>query len=306
VLDKLNGITVFVQVAESRSFVGASRLLGISASAVGKSIARMEEKLGARLFHRNTRSINLTSEGSLFLERCRRVLNELEAAEQELSSFSETPRGKLRISLPLLGNVLFMQLSRFMQHYPDIQLELDFTDRLVDVIEEGFDAVVRTGQLHDSRLMARKLDSFSFYLVGAPSYFASHGYPQNVEQLQEHHCLHYKLPSTGKLEKWPLPGLAEGSELKVPATMVCNNLEMLIHMARQGLGIACVPEFAVREALAAGALVSILDDKVLRTLNIQVVWPSSRYLTPKLRAFIDFVCDGATAGLRSGNAAVNG
>jgi DNA-binding transcriptional LysR family regulator len=306
VLDKLNGITVFVQVAESRSFVGASRLLGISASAVGKSIARMEEKLGARLFHRNTRSINLTSEGSLFLERCRRVLNELEAAEQELSSFSETPRGKLRISLPLLGNVLFMQLSRFMQHYPDIQLELDFTDRLVDVIEEGFDAVVRTGQLHDSRLMARKLDSFSFYLVGAPSYFASHSYPQNVEQLQEHHCLHYKLPSTGKLEKWPLPGLAEGSELKVPATMVCNNLEMLIHMARQGLGIACVPEFAVREALAAGALVSILDDKVLRTLNIQVVWPSSRYLTPKLRAFIDFVCDGATAGLRSGNAAVNG
>ncbi|EJN17710.1 transcriptional regulator [Pseudomonas sp. GM79] len=304
-MDKLNGITVFVQVAESRSFVGAGRSLGISASAVGKSIARMEEKLGARLFHRNTRSINLTSEGSLFLERCRRVLNELEAAEQELSSFSETPRGKLRISLPLLGNVLFMQLSRFMQHYPEIQLELDFTDRLVDVVEEGFDAVVRTGQLHDSRLMARKLDSFSFYLVGAPSYFASHGYPQNVEQLQEHHCLHYKLPSTGKLEKWPLPGLAEG-ELKVPATMVCNNLEMLIHMARQGLGIACVPEFAVREALAGAELVSILDDKVLRTLNIQVVWPSSRYLTPKLRAFIDFVCDGATAGLRSGNAAVSG
>ena len=305
-MDKLNGITVFVQVAESRSFVGAGRSLGISASAVGKSIARMEEKLGARLFHRNTRSINLTSEGSLFLERCRRVLNELEAAEQELSSFSETPRGKLRISLPLLGNVLFMQLSRFMQHYPEIQLELDFTDRLVDVVEEGFDAVVRTGQLHDSRLMARKLDSFSFYLVGAPSYFASHGYPQNVEQLQEHHCLHYKLPSTGKLEKWPLSGLAEGTELKVPATMVCNNLEMLIHMARQGLGIACVPEFAVREALAGGELVSILDDKVLRTLNIQVVWPSSRYLTPKLRAFIDFVCDGATAGLRSGNAAVGG
>lgn len=291
-MDKLNGITVFVQVAESRSFVAAGRLLGVSASAVGKSIARLEEKLGARLFHRNTRSINLTAEGSLFLERCRRVLNELEAAEQELSSSSEAPRGKLRISLPLQGNVLFMQLSRFMQHYPEIRLELDFTDRLVDVVEEGFDAVVRTGQLHDSRLMARKLGSFEFYLVGAPAYFARKGYPETVEQLLDHQCLHYRLPSTGKLEKWPLSGLAEGTELKVPATMVCNNLEMLIHTARQGLGIACVPEFAVREALQAGELESILPGQVLRTLQMQVVWPSSRYLTPKLRAFIDFICTG--------------
>lgn len=289
-MDKLNGITVFVQVAETGSFVAAARLLGVSASAVGKSIARLEEKLGARLFHRNTRSINLTSEGSLFLERCRRVLNELEAAQQELSSSSDTPRGKLRISLPLLGDVLFMRLSRFMQRYPDIQLELDFTDRLVDVVEEGFDAVVRTGQLQDSRLMARKLDSFDFHLVGAPHYFARNGCPETVEQLQAHHCLHYKLPSTGKLEKWPLSGLTEANELKLPATLVCNNLEMLIHTARQGLGIACVPEFAVRDALQAGELVSILPDQVQRTLNIQVVWPSSRHLTPKLRAFIDFVC----------------
>jgi DNA-binding transcriptional LysR family regulator len=289
-VDKINGITVFVQVAETRSFVAAARLLGVSASAVGKSIARLEEKLGVRLFHRNTRSINLTSEGSMFLQRCRRVLNELEAAEQELSSASATPRGKLRISLPLLGDVLFMHLSRFMQRYPEIQLELDFTDRLVDVVEEGFDAVVRTGQLHDSRLMAKKLDSFDFHLVGAPDYFARNGCPENIEQLQEHDCLHYRLPSTGKLEKWPLPALSQGSELKLPATMVCNNLEMLIHMARQGLGIACVPEFAVRDALQAAELISILPEQVQHTLNIQVVWPSSRHLTPKLRAFIDFVC----------------
>lgn len=171
-MDKLNGITVFVQVAESRSFVAAGRLLGVSASAVGKSIARMEEKLGARLFHRNTRSINLTSEGSLFLERCRRVLNELEAAEQELSGSRETPRGKLRISLPLLGNVLFMQLSRFMQRYPEIQLELDFTDRLVDVVEEGFDAVVRTGQLNDVTSCPRRANWKSGHCQGfrmAPS-----------------------------------------------------------------------------------------------------------------------------------------
>lgn len=295
-MDKLNGITVFVQVADSRSFVAAGRLLGVSASAVGKSIARMEEKLSTRLFHRNTRSINLTAEGALFLERCRKVLRELEAAEQELSSSSEAPRGKLRISLPLLGNVLFMQLSQFMQRYPQIQLELDFTDRLVDVVEEGFDAVVRTGQLNDSRLMARTLDSFEFHLVGAPGYFASKGYPSTVEQLLEHQCLHYKLPSTGKLEKWPLAGFQDGVELKVPTTMICNNLDMLIHTARQGLGIACVPEFAVREALDNGELESILPGQVLRTLQMQVVWPSSRYLTPKLRAFIDFICGSGVRG----------
>ncbi|WP_191487039.1 LysR family transcriptional regulator [Pseudomonas sp. FEN] len=289
-MDKLNGITVFVQVAESRSFVAAGRLLGISASAVGKSIARMEHKLSARLFHRNTRSINLTAEGTLFLERCRRVLNELEAAEQELCSSSQAPRGTLRISLPLQGKVLFMQLSSFMRQYPEVRLELDFTDRLVDLVEEGFDAVIRTGQLHDSRLMARKLGNCEFHLVGAPGYFAAKGYPQAVEQLLEHQCLHYRMPSTGKLEKWPLAGLAQGTELKVPETMVCNNLDMLIHTARQGLGIACVPEFAVREALAVGELESILPGRILRTLQMQVVWPSSRYLTPKLRAFIDFIC----------------
>lgn len=290
-MDKLNGITVFVQVAESRSFVATGRALGVSASAVGKSIARLEHKLGTRLFHRNTRSINLTAEGSMFLERCRRILNELEAAEQELFMTTESPKGRLRVSMPQVGNVMFVQLARFMERYPEIQLDLEFTDRLVDVIEEGFDAVIRTGVLNDSRLMARRLGDFAFHIIGAPAYFARHGMPASVEQLALHHCLHYKLAFSGKLERWPFRDIDAVAEPKLPVTLVCNNIEMLIHAARQGQGLACVPEFAVRQDLKAGRLQSILAAQLERTLQMQVVWPSSRFLTPKLRAFIDFICE---------------
>jgi DNA-binding transcriptional LysR family regulator len=290
-MDKLNGITVFVQVAESRSFVATGRALGVSASAVGKSIARMELKLGARLFHRNTRSINLTAEGAMFLERCRRILNELEAAEQELFMTSESPKGRLRVSMPQVGNVMFVQLARFMERFPEIQLDLEFTDRLVDVIEEGFDAVIRTGVLNDSRLMARRLGDFAFHIIGAPAYFERFGVPSSLDQLSEHHCLHYKLAFSGKLERWPFRDVAASVEAKIPVTMVCNNIEMLIHAARMGQGLACVPEFSVRKDLEEGHLRSIMAPQLDRALQMQVVWPSSRFLTPKLRAFIDFICE---------------
>lgn len=144
-MDRLYSFTVFAQVAETRSFVEAGRLLGVSASAVGKSVARLELKLGVRLFHRSTRSITLTAEGILFLERCQRILAEIEAAEQELLHAATAPSGRLRVSLPLISSLVLPVLGDFMYAYPDIELDLDFTDRLVDVIEEGFDAVVRTG-----------------------------------------------------------------------------------------------------------------------------------------------------------------
>src|SRR6202142_98673 len=141
-MDSLSGIAMFVQVAETRSFTETGRLLGVSSSAVGKSISRMEERLGVRLFHRSTRSITLTAEGALFLERCRRIFSEIEAAELELSQTQERPRGTLRVSLPLVGMLMMPTLVAFMRTYPEVTLDLDFSDRVVDVIEEGFDAVV--------------------------------------------------------------------------------------------------------------------------------------------------------------------
>ncbi len=288
-MDSLSGFTVFVQVAETRSFVAAGRLMGVSASAVGKSVARLEEKLGARLFHRSTRSITLTAEGALFLERSRRILAEIEAAEQELSRAAEAPRGRLRVSLPLVSSLVLPVLGDFMRRYPEIELDLDFTDRMVDVIEEGFDAVVRTGEPADSRLSARRLGDFRILLVAAPAYLAQRGLPRHPADLAGHACLHYRFPNSGKLETWPLRRDESDPEPHLPTSMICNNIETRMSFALQGLGIACLPDFAIRDALADGRLLPVLGDYVERSGTFRVLWPASRHLSPKLRVLIDFL-----------------
>ena len=289
-MDSLNGFVVFNQVAETRSFVAAGRLLGVSASAVGKSVARLEEKLGVRLFHRSTRSVSLTAEGLLFLERSRRILAEIEAAELELSQASAAPRGRLRVSLPLVSALVLPVLGEFMRAYPDIELDLDFTDRIVDVVEEGFDAVVRTGDPADSRLSARRLGRFQMRLVASPDYLARRGMPQVPADLRAHACLHHRMPHSGKLEPWALRQLPGDPELQLPTSMICNNIETRVCFALQGLGIAYVPDFAVREPLADGRLRPVLVDHVQRGGVFHVLWPASKHPSPKVRALVDFLC----------------
>ncbi|NPD17035.1 LysR family transcriptional regulator [Xinfangfangia sp. D13-10-4-6] len=288
-MDGLNGIGVFVQVAELRSFVAAGRALGISASAVGKSIARLEDRLGVRLFHRSTRSVTLTAEGGLFLERCRRILAEVEAAGQELSQAATTPRGRLRVSLPQVSPLMLPVLGDFMRHYPEVALDLDFTDRLVDVIEEGFDAVIRTGEPADSRLTARRLGRFKRYLVASPGYLARHGRPERPEDLAAHICLHYRFPSSGKLEQWPFQRAADAPDLQLPISMTCNNMETRVCFALRDLGVAWLPEFAIRPHLASGALVPILADHLDSEGLFYILWPASKHPSPKVRALVDFL-----------------
>lgn len=288
-MDSLNGFIVFVQVAETRSFVAAGRLLGVSASAVGKSVARLEEKLGVRLFHRSTRSVTLTAEGTLFLERSRRILAEIEAAELELSQATAAPRGRLRVSLPLVSSLVLPVLGEFMREYPEIELDLDFTDRIVDVIEEGFDAVVRTGEPTDSRLTARRLGTFRSVLVASPGYLELRGTPQIPADLLMHTCLHYRFPNSGKLETWALRQEPGAPELQLPTSMICNNIETRVCFALQGLGIAYLPDFAIREPLADGRLHPILADHVERGGVFHMLWPASKHPSPKVRALVDFL-----------------
>ncbi|KAF1049123.1 MAG: HTH-type transcriptional regulator PgrR [Xylophilus sp.] len=259
-LDSLGGFAVFVQAAETRSFVAAGRALGVSASAVGKRIARLEQRLGVRLFHRSTRSIALTDAGALLLACSRRVLAEVEQAEAELSATTAVPGGRLRVSLPVVCSLVLPVLADFMRAYPDIVLDLDFTDRLVDVAEEGFDAVVRTGDPPDSGLLARLLGYFKWCIVAAPEYLAQRGYPGDSMDLMRHTCLHYRAPGTGRIERWPWRAGVAVPEL--PTALVCNNLETRVRFALRGRGIACVPDFAVRDALADGRLVTMLDHQV--------------------------------------------
>lgn len=293
-MDSLGALNVFVHAAEAGSFVGAAQKLGVSPSAVGKAIARLEAQLDARLFHRSTRAIALTAEGGLLLERCRRIFAEVEAATRELSVSQEIPRGRLRISLPLAGMLLMPILSDFMKTYREIQLDLDFSDRVVDVIEEGFDTVVRTGEVADSRLMTRSLGAFEHIVVGSPDYLRRHGCPATPEDLAQHLCLQHRYPSTGKLERWPLYRDDRFVGAGLPVTLVASTLEPLIYLAEQGQGLTCVPLFAVRRQIEAGVLVTVLDPFIKSHGMFRVVWPSNHCLTPRVRAFVDFMAAALT------------
>lgn len=295
-MDNLNALNAFVQAAEARSFTAAGKQLGVSSSAVGKAIARLEDRLGVRLFHRSTRTVTLTPEGTLFLERCHRIVCEMEQAEMELSQARAAPRGKLRVSLPLVGMLMMPTLSAFMRAWPDIELDLDFTDRLVDVIGEGFDAVIRTGEASDSRLMTRVLGSFGYKLVGAPDYFAAHGTPRTPADLAAHRCLRHRYPSTGKLEEWPLVGRRNGPAPDIATAATSSAIEPLVDMAERGLGIACLPDFAVREQVATATLVSVMEGSLSHSGTVRVLWPSSRQLAPKIRVFVDFMGENLFAG----------
>lgn len=286
-MDSLSSLQTFVRVADTRSFVDAARVLGVSAAAIGKSIARLEEGMGVRLFHRSTRSVALTAEGQMFLLRCRRILAEAEAARSELSERAGTAQGRLRISLPTVSDLVLPLLSDFAGLYPDIVLDLDFTDRMVDVVDEGFDAVVRVGEPADSRLAARYLGGFNRHLVASPAYLGKHGEPRVPADLARHRCMHYRYPSSGRLEVWPLR--YDGPEVRIPETLVCNDIQSRICFATRGLGIAFVPDHSVRKALASGDVVTVLDDYLDATSKFYLLWPSGRHVLPKLRVFIDFI-----------------
>lgn len=203
-MNLVDGIEAFVKIADLGSFAAAARELNISPSAVSKLVSKTEEELGTRLLNRNTRGLSLTPEGEMFLERSRVILDELTAAKEELSSVSGEPRGKLRVSMPYIPSFFLPLISRFMEQYSAVTLEVDLSDRLVDVVEEGFDAVIRVGQLSDSRLTARSLGNCAMNLVASPDYIRRYGIPACVEDLSSHICIQYRYPLSGRTEPWPL------------------------------------------------------------------------------------------------------
>ena len=284
-------LNIFVQAAETRSFVAAGRVLGISASGVGKSVTRLEQTLGVRLFHRSTRSVTLTAEGEMFVERARRILAEFDAAQAELSEASAIPKGRLRIGLPMIGEPFLSVLAEFQRSYPEIELDLDFDNRKVDVIEEGYDAVVRSGDVEDSRLNSRRLGRFRMLLVGAPSYFERCGKPQHPRELAEHACIQFRMPNTGKLQVWRLRRDTNEPETQLATVVTCNTNEARLCFALEGLGIAYMSDFTARDALKDGRLVTVLDEYTTDHNTFHLLWPSGRHITPKLRAFIDFISE---------------
>lgn len=289
-MDRLSGLTAFVRTADLGSFVAAGRVLGLSASAVGKAVTKLEQQLGVRLFQRSTRSIRLTEEGRLFHERCRRILDDLDDAQAALARTMEAPRGRLRISAPIVSyHLLLPVLPEFLTRYPEIELDLDFNDRIVDLVDEGVDVAIRSGDLPDSRLMVRALRPFQLLLCAAPAYLDRHGVPKCPGDLDRHLGIRFRFPNSGKLQDWPLTLPPGAPELRVRSVITCNNMEALRGATVRGIGIGCMPDFLAREPLASGALRTVLQDQIDGPAQFSLIWPSSRHLSPKVRALVDFL-----------------
>ncbi|MBP2562549.1 DNA-binding transcriptional LysR family regulator [Neorhizobium galegae] len=296
-VESVSAMSAFVQAAELKSFKLAGQQFGLSSSAIGKTIARLEDQLGVRLFHRSTRAIGLTREGEIFLDRCRRVLCELEAAEAELAQTTACPTGRLRVGVPFAGDLLTPLFGAFATKHPEIELDLDYNDRFVDVIEDGFDAVIRTGEVGDSRLMHVKLGDFSSRMIAAPSYLTRMGVPKTASDLLSHRLLHHRFYETGKLGDWG-PAIPEGMIL--PVSLATTSLEPLIYLAEAGHGIASLPYFTVADRIKNGALQEVLPSAAKSSRALRLLWPRSKYPLPKVSAFVKFITESVRNALNEG------
>ncbi|MCT9846864.1 LysR family transcriptional regulator [Leclercia adecarboxylata ATCC 23216 = NBRC 102595] len=287
-MNLVDGITAFVKIADLGSFAAAARELNISPSAVSKLVSKTEEELGTRLLNRNTRGLSLTQEGEMFLEHSRVILDELTSAKEELSSISGEPRGKLRVSLPNMPSFFLPVISRFMAQYQAVTLEVDLSDRLVDVIDEGFDAVIRVGQLSDSRLTARSLGNCAMNLVASPDYLRRYGVPATVDDLRSHTCIQYRYPSSGRTEPWPLQHPASGVVDVIPS-LICNSTDVRLGLALDSKGIAFMPGLLTEKYIASGELDVVLENIVEQNYEMNLVWPTNKYAPSRLKAFTDFM-----------------
>jgi DNA-binding transcriptional LysR family regulator len=287
----LRTLSIFVRVAERRSFVRAAADLGITQSGVSNAISRLEDQLGVRLLARTTRRVSLTDDGAAFFERCRQSLAELEEAELVLKETRLKPTGRLRVDMPVsFGRLKVVPLlGPFQAQYPDLKLVISFTDRYVDLVEEGIDVSVRFGVLQDSSLMARRLTQTQFRVVGAPGYLAKHGRPRTPDDLAGHNCLAFTLRDTRLARDWRFARDGMESTLAPQGNMSFSDGAALCDAACAGYGLAQIHGYYIDNAVTAGKLEPVLEKFRPAIDPIWLVYPQTRHLSPKVRAFIDFM-----------------
>lgn len=285
----LNAVRLLARVAETRSFTRAAGDLGLTQSGLSRAISRLESELGVRLLQRNTRSVSLTPDGQMLYERCAPLLAELSETEKLMLDRRSSPSGLLKISTPsLFGRKVVMPLiGELTMRYPQLRIEAVMTDRLVDIVDEGFDALLRTGEIQDQRLIARTLPPLRWVTVAAPSYLARFGTPQNVEDLKDHNCITVRNLRNGRLVDWQFMRDGKVQDVAVEGRLIFDIGDAMVDAALGGFGIAQVMDFAVRDDLAAGRLVPILQAFAGRSRAISLVYPPSRQYSPKLMAFAD-------------------
>lgn len=292
-MQDLPRIALFVEVARQSSFIGAARQLGLTGSAVSKQIRILEEALGVRLLQRTTRQVSLTGEGQAFFEQCELLITQLESAKESVRQQQSTPRGKLRINVPVSFGIreLTEPLARFAATYPEVQLEVDMHDRYVDVVQEGYDLVIRVGQLEDSSLIARKLAPCPIYLVASPEYQQAVGLLHSPKDLLN--CRWVEYHQHGRPFVWHYRD-AEGhsGSLNISSHFKANNAEMMAAAIATGVGIGLVPYFTADDYLAEGKLVRLLPDFTTQPdRHVYALYPNRSFLPQRTRVLLDFLSD---------------
>jgi len=290
-MDKLAAMDAFRAVVEENGFTAAAAKRRMSKSAISKLVKDLEAELGVALLNRTTRRLSLTEAGERYLERCRRVLAEVEEADAEVTALTVNPRGLLRVNAALSFSLQHLAplLPEFLNQYPDLRVDLTLADRFVDLVDEGIDVAIRIGRLSDSSLIARKLGATRRIVCAAPDYLKAHGTPAHPRDLTDHTCLRYTLLEAGS--EWSF--LEEGEAFSVPVKgpLEVNNGDAIRQAALGGMGLCFLPAFTVHEDIVTGRLVPVLEDFESPPLGIYAVYPPSRHLSAKVRAFVDFLAD---------------
>ncbi|HXE37260.1 MAG TPA: LysR family transcriptional regulator [Azonexus sp.] len=294
-MDRLDAMHLFVRVAELGSFAAVAQQLGVARSVVTRQIAGLEAHLGVKLMARSTRRLALTSAGTAYLEKCRVILNLVEAAETDVAEERLTPRGNIRISLPLSFGLkrLAPLLLDFSQRYPEVGLDMDYSDRRVKLIEEGIDLSVRITRRLDGGDVARRIGSGRMQVVASPDYLARHGSPQHPSELIHHECLGYT--AGGAAQQWQFMVDDQLASFPVRSRIHANNGDVLTEAAAQGLGITVQPDFILADFLAAGRVEAILKDFPIPELGIYAMLPSNRHVPHRVRVLMDFLAAGLVA-----------
>lgn len=283
----LNALAVFAAVVEEKGFSAAARKLGLSKSAVSKFVAQLEDHIGARLLQRTTRRLALTDAGSALYDRCARIVAEVQEAEAAVNQLQTQPKGILRVSAPLAFGIRHLgePLAAFMRLYPELHVDMQLSDSIVDLVEEGFDMAVRIARLTDSTLIAKKLCSMEPYCVAAPAYLQERGTPTHPRDLGAHNCLGYSYSASG--DTWQLEQRGQPLPAHVHGSLRTNNGDLMVAAVRAGLGMAILPAFLVGADLRSGKLVEVLADFRPKSAGVYAVYPHSRHLSTKVRLFVD-------------------
>jgi DNA-binding transcriptional LysR family regulator len=291
-LDRLGAMQAFVQVVEAGSFARAAERLGISTSACSRQVSDLEAHLGARLLNRTTRRLSLTESGRAYHERALQLLSDVEEAEQAASQSTTSPRGTLRLTCPVNFGLSHVApaAADFLARHPGVKFELSVSDRIVDLVEDGYDMAVRIGQVGSLNLVARKLGETRGLVCASPDYLARHGQPRTPRDLAGHNCFTYANVSHPGL--WRFTDRQGREEaVHVAGNVHANNGDMLCALAVRGAGVVYEPDFIVAADLAAGRLVRLLPDYQGARADIWAVYPSRRHLSAKVRAFVDFLAE---------------